>query len=79
MNYISDGVYFVDLERKITYWNEAASKITGYSANEVMNRACFDDRLSHISDDGTHLCGELSFPIINAKRGYTKQPGLFFA
>jgi len=58
MNYISDGVYFVDLERKITYWNEAASKITGYSANEVMNRACFDDRLSHISDDGTHLCGE---------------------
>jgi diguanylate cyclase (GGDEF)-like protein/PAS domain S-box-containing protein len=57
MNYISDGVYFVDLERKITYWNEAASKITGYSANEVMNRACFDDRLNHITEDGTHLCG----------------------
>lgn len=57
MNYISDGVYFVDLERKITYWNEAASKITGYSANEVMKRPCFDDGLSHILEDGTHLCG----------------------
>lgn len=58
MNYISDGVYFVDLERKITYWNEAASKMTGYSAAEVMNRPCFDDLLSHISADGTLLCGE---------------------
>ncbi|MEA5077876.1 MAG: GGDEF domain-containing protein [Anaerolineaceae bacterium] len=57
MNYISDGVYFVDLDRKITYWNEAASKITGYSAAEVMDRPCFDDGMGHISEDGTHLCG----------------------
>ena len=26
---LSDGVYFVDGERRITYWNKGAERITG--------------------------------------------------
>lgn len=31
-----DGLYLLDLERRITYWNRAAEKITGYRAEEVI-------------------------------------------
>ena len=30
-----DGVYFVDRDRRITYWNKGAERITGYAAREV--------------------------------------------
>ena len=33
---IADGIYFMDTERKITYWNKGAERITGYSCEEVI-------------------------------------------
>jgi diguanylate cyclase (GGDEF)-like protein/PAS domain S-box-containing protein len=51
-----DGVYFVDTERSITYWNKAARRITGYSAEEVLGHCCADNLLMHVTDDGTRLC-----------------------
>ncbi|HEX7541873.1 MAG TPA: PAS domain-containing protein [Anaerolineales bacterium] len=35
-----DGVYFVDPERRITYWNNGAERITGYPA--VRNQVSTD-------------------------------------
>ena len=32
---LHDGVYFVDRDRVITYWNKGAERITGYSANSA--------------------------------------------
>jgi diguanylate cyclase (GGDEF)-like protein/PAS domain S-box-containing protein len=51
-----DGVYFVDLERRITYWNRGAERISGYPAAEVMGRRCADSLLMHVDDDGVVLC-----------------------
>lgn len=51
-----DGIYFVDAQRRITYWNNAATTITGFGADEVVGRACFDNILKHIDDTGTLLC-----------------------
>lgn len=51
-----DGVYFVDTERMITYWNKAAEELTGYSANEAVGRHCFDNFLNHVDDHGCNLC-----------------------
>jgi len=51
-----DGVYFVYCDRRITYWNQAAEGITGYSASEVLGTHCFDNILVHIDDDGHSLC-----------------------
>ena len=53
---ISDGVYFVDKERKIEYWNKSAERLTGYSEKEVVGTNCFDDLLCHCSEDGDLLC-----------------------
>lgn len=53
---ISDGVYVVDLKRKITFWNHAAEKITGYNADEVVGKFCADNILMHVNDEGDSLC-----------------------
>lgn len=51
-----DGVYFVDRERVITYWNKGAERITGYSAKEAIGRACRDNLLNHVTANGVQLC-----------------------
>lgn len=51
-----DGVYFVDLKRRITYWNPAAERITGFRAGEVIGSRCMDNILIHIDEEGRSLC-----------------------
>jgi len=54
--HIRDGVYFVDQNRTIRFWNEGAARITGYSEDEIIGRFCHDNILSHIDGCGNHLC-----------------------
>ncbi|GAB4497423.1 MAG: hypothetical protein OHK0052_08980 [Anaerolineales bacterium] len=35
-----DGVYFVNPRREITYWNQGAARITGYTAQQTMEIQC---------------------------------------
>jgi diguanylate cyclase (GGDEF)-like protein/PAS domain S-box-containing protein len=51
-----DGVYFVDTNRTITYWNAAAERITGYLKGEVIGKCCADNLLRHIDQLGNELC-----------------------
>lgn len=56
INNLCDGVYFVDSQRRITFWNKAAESITGYSAAEILGRSCNDNLLNHIDEQGRPLC-----------------------
>jgi diguanylate cyclase (GGDEF)-like protein/PAS domain S-box-containing protein len=53
---MSDAVYAVDAERRITYWNSAAERLTGYRAAEVVGRYCHDNLLNDVDDAGRQLC-----------------------
>lgn len=53
-----DGVYFVDTERRITYWNKGAERITGYLSEVVVGTYCNQNLLNHITDNGKLLCEE---------------------
>lgn len=53
-----DGVYYVDLNRKITVWNSAAERISGFSKDEVLGHCCGDNILRHVDDQGHELCLE---------------------
>ncbi len=55
---LHDGVYFVDRDRRITYWNTGAERITGFKAAEVVGRFCHDNILNHVDDEGKQLCLE---------------------
>ncbi len=65
---MSDGVYFVDLDRTITYWNKGAERITGYCADEVLGRRCADDLLIHVDGCGNRLCQD-GCPLSSVIRG----------
>jgi diguanylate cyclase (GGDEF)-like protein/PAS domain S-box-containing protein len=53
---LSEGVYFVDCDRRISYWNRAAEVLTGRTAAEVLGFSCSDNILVHTDDAGTQLC-----------------------
>ncbi len=47
-----DGVYYVDRNLKITYWNKAAERISGYSSIDVIGKSCEQDILDFIDSEG---------------------------
>jgi len=51
-----DGVYILDPERRITYWNKGAERITGYKSEQVIGRSCRDNILNHVTAEGVQLC-----------------------
>jgi len=56
LDHLYDGVYFLDGERKIFFWNKGAERITGYRTEEVMGRACSENILCHVDKQGRSLC-----------------------
>jgi len=56
LDQMSDGVYFVTVDRRITYWNGGAERITGYSAQEVLGHSCAEGILRHVGGTGRQLC-----------------------
>jgi diguanylate cyclase (GGDEF)-like protein/PAS domain S-box-containing protein len=55
-NQLSEGIYIVDPERKIIFWNDASERITGYSREQVIGRFCQSNVLRHVDDQGERLC-----------------------
>lgn len=53
---IFEGIYFVDTDRRITFWNGGAERITGFSAKEVIGKRCRDNILMHVDATGKSLC-----------------------
>ncbi|MGM0446356.1 MAG: diguanylate cyclase [Bacillota bacterium] len=53
---IYGGVYYVDKNRKIKYWNNEAEEISGFNKEEVIDKHCYDNILQHVNDDGINLC-----------------------
>jgi PAS domain S-box-containing protein len=51
------GVYVLDRERRVRFWNRGAEQITGYLAHEVVGQACRGP-LQHCDAQGRVLCGD---------------------
>ena len=64
---IGEGVYFVDLDRTITYWSKGAEKITGFSPEEVTGSNCSNNILIHVDEKGTFLCTDIC-PLLQTTR-----------
>ncbi len=58
LDHVADGVYFVDRDRRILYWNKAAETLTGYFADEVVGRGCQDGILCHVDGEGVDQCAD---------------------
>jgi len=51
-----EGLYLVDRDRRITYWNKGAERITGFSSREVVGCFCRDNVLNHVDEQGAPIC-----------------------
>ena len=57
-----DGVFFVNKEGCITYWNNGATNLTGYSSAEVHGRN-YCDIIHPLDKQGKHLCQSDTCPV----------------
>jgi len=52
---LDEGVYFVDRERRVTFWNRGAARITGHASADMTGCVCAD-RLFGMDERGCILC-----------------------
>lgn len=79
VDHLFDGVYAVDTNRRILFWNKGAERITGYAAHEIVGRACYDNILDHVDLQGHRLCfEENACPLVESIRTNSEQSRVAF-
>lgn len=68
-NQVQDGIACMNSERKIIFWNKAASQLSGYANDEITGRFCFADLALHVNRDGTSICDESCPALLTMKDG----------
>ena len=58
LNNVHDGIYFVDLDCKIFFWNKGAEKITGYDLSTVNGKKCSDNIINPVDESGKNICDD---------------------
>ncbi|MBI4849838.1 MAG: GAF domain-containing protein [Nitrospirae bacterium] len=59
---MTDGVYLVDLDQKIQYWNRTAESLTGLSAGEVIGKT-FNEAGIRYEDEKGKLLQNFEYPV----------------
>jgi PAS domain-containing protein len=59
---MTEGVYFVDINQKIQYWNRAAGLLTGIAADEVLFKF-FHHRHIQYEDEKGNLLEPFEYPV----------------
>jgi len=74
---ITDGVFTVDKDWKITSFNSAAENITGYTADEAMGKTCSDIFKSSICGENcaVGICIKTHSPVLNRSISIQKKDG----
>jgi len=69
---MADGVFTLNSDGKITLWNNAMEKITGYGADEALGKSCgilnFNKCLNKECPSGVFECGIFEKETIDAKK-----------
>jgi diguanylate cyclase (GGDEF)-like protein/PAS domain S-box-containing protein len=73
-----EGVYFVDRERRISYWNRGAEHLTGYTASEAVGLCCLDEVLMHTDEQGRQLCNTPDCPALRVMEDDTPREELVY-
>jgi diguanylate cyclase (GGDEF)-like protein/PAS domain S-box-containing protein len=61
MENLADGVCFVDGQRRVIFWNDSLTRLTGYKPQQIIGKSCCEDLLLHI-DYGCPQLRSGSFP-----------------
>jgi sigma-B regulation protein RsbU (phosphoserine phosphatase) len=65
LDQVQDGLYIVDDQCRIVFWNKAAEELTGYPPDAAVGRSCMDtELLDHRTVLGESLCSEDACPLV---------------
>jgi diguanylate cyclase (GGDEF)-like protein/PAS domain S-box-containing protein len=56
LNRLFDAAYLVDAKRRITFWNDSAERLTGYTSLDMLGKDCRETMLVHLSKEGQPFC-----------------------
>jgi diguanylate cyclase (GGDEF)-like protein/PAS domain S-box-containing protein len=56
VEYLKDGIAFLDSQNKFFFWNQGAVDITGFTKAEIVGKSCFEDILIPSDGDDLQLC-----------------------
>ena len=74
---LPNGIYVVDPERRIVFWNDGAERITGYLRQEVIGRCCPKTPLRHCDLNYANLC-DVGCPLNETLRdGHRREANLY--
>jgi len=75
---LQTGVYLLDREGKIRFWNEGAERITGYHRHEVVGHTCQENVLADCDTQGCGLCGSCCPFDVSLHEGKSKEARMYF-
>ncbi len=58
LDLVGDGVYVLDADDRIIFWNAGCTALTGFSAEQALGRRCSDELLKHVDSSGRLLCSD---------------------
>lgn len=64
----ADGVYVVDVDQRIVYWNAAATEMTGEGAEALIGRRCYEV-VGGVDFAGRCICKQDCQTIVRVRRG----------
>lgn len=56
LDHVGDGVYVLDADDRIVYWNASCEDLTGFTAEEALGHRCSSELLRHVDEHGRQLC-----------------------
>ncbi|HWF91091.1 MAG TPA: diguanylate cyclase [Terriglobales bacterium] len=71
------GVYLLDKNRRIVFWNRGAERITGYQRHEVVGHLCQENILPDCGDHGCGLCGAVCPLALTIHEGKPKEAHVY--
>src|SRR4030067_121926 len=77
LDILFEGVYFVDRDRKVSYWSKGAERITGYKEQEVLGLRCRDSILMHVDERGERACGRSCLIAESIREGEAREADLY--
>jgi PAS domain S-box-containing protein len=72
------GVYIVDRDRRIRFWNRGAEHIVGYLSHEVVGRMCTEHIVDACDQHGRAMCGHNCAVTATLRDGQPRQITAFY-
>ena len=64
---LNEGIYLLSSDRRITYWNRGAEKLTGFTQADVLGKRCSDAVIMHINEEGNNIC-DTDCPVVKTMK-----------